>query len=1410
MMTRSLASRWTATALAVIFCTTALLGPLAEHAFAMDVPEENPAGGTGAGAPMMVTGSLVDAANGAYKNVINQITRTMVVALFNAVQSFLGQMAYDAANYIASGGKGQDAQFFKKGFAGYLGDVASDAMGEFIGSLSTDDFFKKLGYNLCQPTDPRALLKIQLSLSDFFPGLQSKFSRPKPKCDFQQVVKNYDKLYQTMSNSEVFDNVGFSLNTNSSEVGTSVGIMNLINVKVATKIDTATLMRNEGKGFKPAENLISGAVKTPATVIESETKGAVAEGRESNRLMVGTIMSNAFKSGPIQIVKYTASIFLNTLASKLLKRVFEKGLGAFDFSDLEKTKAISGPDSVVTAGKNDARNANIDLRTPNLQKTGEYDVLPELAACPGASRGTWNCTLDLPLVTAIQTRGDQGGITVAEALKGDLLHGKWQLIPSDTLHAKENQDPDCYNKNYCASNLQKLRIQRILPVGFEFAANSEENKRRCTSQEGCVTLDEVVKGFSNSTSPWYHLIDGNWVITIPPQQCVLQGFGDSLLSDRLDQRREECRDIQTCLSRNNKGECEGGYGYCVAERTAYRFSADECPAEQASCRSYTGRDDASASYLRNTIDYGICGTDNVGCLWYATERSTTGTWLGDVAKGARMYFDKTLESCAAGNDGCTKLLQMEVGKSSLNLIANSSFEKPGTVQPPVLDAWLGNMAITAQAVDMPAYDGIAYASLDGKKTYAQKLPVYGGRSYTVSFYARTSSAGAGNATAQVVQYNDANFSVKSTLGSEFSGAGCVKDATGIKASTSSLLKEWTRFECTFVSVLTAKAAEVMITGTGSLVDAVQLEEGEYATDFVKGVNTALTAAYIKIPPEEIGCTGSDQDPTLCKSFAPICRQSESGCQGYKDINGKGNEIPAIVSANDLCPAECVGYAEYRKSPTSFDLVKDTDPRFSDDADTGVNYFIPSTAASCKSTDVGCEEFTSVEGTTSGGESKEYFRYVRACEKPDANTQTYFTWEGSDTAGYQLRTWSLKKGDKKVDNNDQVAGGPATLLRRDPDQLAVKEEKWCNEANWKTGLDADCRQFYDADGNVFYRFYSQTIVSAEACASYRLNNTNRMDCEKTGGTMDQVATAGECVYQVYMPESRTCTPAVVGCRAFLGVGSGARTPVGSENFQSGKGKFTVGEKSNESLLVGDFSLRVASVAGKNQIQSAWEVPTLDTELYQLSFWAKAPGVKNGRADLTLSTTSVKGGAGNVVGTVSVGSDWQRYSVGPFRGFSAEASTALWWTVGSSGVLYLDEVSVIKVEDISYVRKGTWVTPASCDQSREGIQQPQAMLGCSAYRDRMKRVLNVRQFTRLCRTTAIGCSAFVDTRNATNRGAEQVSENTFVKEDKPDLGFGKASITRPADRFIYIIDDGTTRCQADNASCRAFGKPNYTAD
>lgn len=1382
--------------------------------------------------PVEILANAPDQLTKILDGIFTQLVRAGTVALFNAAQTFLGQVAFDAANYVASGGKGQNPLTQAKSPGDYFSQVGEDALGSAIGSLSDNFFEGNLGFDLCKPSAGK-LLNLQLSLGNFVPSVNSAFTRPKPVCSFTEIVNNYNEFYTTLSSRELLGNIGASFNSNASDVGVALQVLGKTAVEVSTGIGKSEADRAENGAFKGITDVVGGNVKTPASLIQAQTSESLISGPKiSEDTKRNAILSTAADQGFAQLAMYTASMFVNTLGSKLMARIMEKGLiNAFDFSDLDSPKSASGvasvsgpganPDAIPSRGRADARQANLELRDVSLIRQSNIEITAELIACPDV-RGTWNCVMDQQLAQAVRGNAcDNGSCTIVKALDRGLLKGDWNLYPDSMV--RQNQDKNCYNQAYCAGNLRKLRLMRIVPVGLEFAANSDANIERCASAAGCVSLKEVVDNFTNcstsgerdATHPWCKLVDPSWVLASFEQQCRLTGYGDQLLSGRLAQRKEECSDIQTCLKRNDKGECIGGFGYCVAEKTVYRFKGDECSAQAASCRNFATRSGAAVSYLRSTLDYGVCSADNVGCLGYATLRRPDGSWIS--AATSTTYFDQTLKPCGANDDGCTRLLAAEVGGSSLNLLTNASFERTSGA-PLQLVGWYDTATFTSTPLPDggTAMNGSQALSLTGGSQYTQRVAAAPGRLMTISIFARAAVAGhAPSFKAGIMQFTDDTFT--SPIIGAYGGAGALfKSATCMPGGSEPLIKggdgatnygtDWRRFDCSFLTTSRTHEIELIVNGSNTFVDAVQLEEGQFATNYIDGANNALPVVYMKTAPDDFQCTGAASDPASCQNFARVCRQVDAGCQGYTD-GSASPEVPAILSSNDLCPAECVGYSEYRKQSAAFDLVVDADSRFSDPRDASSSYFIASTATQCSQQDVGCEVFTNLEAASAGGEQTSAYSYLRLCEKPSAGSQTYFTWEGSETTGYQLRTWAL------IGALDAFGVAPKIITRRGPDGT-YKNPASCNEGSWRTGLDADCRQFYDRAGLVYYAYFSQTVLSSTECKPLRLSGrVSTDDCTKTGGNFN--GSTGECSYNAMPTESRSCNVQLAGCRAYAGANAGGGYLSVNENFRSGVGNFTSGPTgpgvptlSPESLLVGDQSLRLQSTDISSRSTNV-AFASAPGDLFRVSFWAKGASMSS---TLTLKTNNTA-----TVGLVNLSGDWQRYSVGLFNGDTA--TTTLSWTLSGSSA-FLDEVRVERVRDTAYVVKDSWNTPASCDQTFSGIPEPQAMLGCRQYTDSFQNKINASRFTRLCRQDAIGCRAFVDTRNSDSSEAQSfpssdvtpVATSTFRVGYVPTAAdfFPSTTTTRPADRMRYLVYETSKLCQSENMSCRAFGKPVYSTD
>lgn len=1386
----------------------------APAAYAQTIRPPNP--GIPGSFPVGITYNVYQEVEKQIDGFFDTLTIGGIVVLMNAFQVFTQKIAYDTAQAILTGDVGKTPLFYEKGFGTYLEEAGLAAAEQFVSSINEEVFIPSLGLDICQPVDPFGL---QLTLG-IRPAAQLA-----ARCTFKDIANAFEQTLANIGESDerLMEIATQAFNPASNDIGVNFAVQAAFQNRLAQVHEDSILSRIEPSGVKPVTNFLSGKIKTPKQAVmdtfsETNVVKMVLEGKTN---IFNNLVQDAFELGFSQIAVLTASTFIGTLATGALQKIFDglKPDGATVVGGVD----LLNPETLANRNVARVRLIYSDLLTPNLFTTEKRDFVVELSSCP-TPRGTFNCAMDDVFATLFRT--ETGAFTVSQAahMTGDgappanpqFLHPDWELIPE--WEVKDNTDATCYQRAYCAGNLAKLRYARILPVGWELAANSQFNKKK---NGRYVTLGEVIRGFNvcnengeaDSSHPWCKLVDPNWIVAAPPFQCRVEGFGDSVFAGT-SLRLQECSDAVSCLKRDDRGNCIGGYGFCVAEKPVWRFKADACEARFASCRTYVNRASEAVSYLRNTIDYGSCSADSVGCLWYATEldpNASTGTaaWVGTLADGPRIYLDATAEPCAANDAGCTALKRMEPGISALNLVRNGSFDAAVEGQEGSLAEWTyaGNAPVLSE--ESSIHGDRSYAAANNALT-SGRMAIVPLRTYVLSAYVRNATSTKPGDLSLTVNLAKTGISespvVAVDAGPFYRSEGCtVADpkksvAPGFEASFAASADNtvWQRLECTFVSNTSTRSGVVEIVGTDLLVDSVQLEEAEVATAYVEGVNGALTTEHLKVPPEELACTGNEAtDNPLCKNYARVCRQQDNGCQGYRDVDHPAApEIPATLSAVDVCPAACVGYAEYLKQPSTFDLTANIDDRLNDPQDDTVAAFIPNRANACEVADVGCEAFTNVEATTAGGEDVAYFNYVRACEKPGPNTETYFTWEGSDTTGYQLRTWSL------IHDPSQTPPPPKIIQKAGPERF-LKEPLFCNEQTWQEGSDPDCRQFYNANGDVFYRYFSQTVLSSPSCVDYRKDVSNPADCEKTGGTFN--AQTNDCVYKVLASESNVCRAEAAGCRAYLGATGRNTATIFEESFRNATTSlFTSGDLSNEAILVGDSSLKLS---GQGPHATLTTFPSAPNQLYKVTFWMKTvpPAPGNGRVVVN----------GEDVGTFPFAADWRRYEVGPFSVATTGTTSNIAW-IDLPDATFLDEIRIERLNDVTFVVKDSWVTPAVCDMTPEGVPEPQAMLGCRAYTDRNQRQVTVRRFGQLCGERAVGCTGYVDTRNSANPYEDTfviggTNVNTKVSPEAQaweSKYLGATTTTRPADRYVYVIDEPAAHCSAEAASCKAFGKPNFT--
>lgn len=1146
----------------------------------------------------------------------------LIQALLNLSQFVLNRLAYEAAVAIASGGPGEDSLFYNQTPSEAFEQLGLEVAGEAIGSIS-ELSSGKLGikFNLCQPSTES--LQMALSL-----GIKQKYQPSAPKCDFMEIMGNWESfgadIYQRYLDPEgrqeaILSTFASALKPGQNELTATLRI----NIAVDQEIHEQKLLqfteRNKST-YKNVTDFITGNIKTPSETLQADFEHALEKSKgDDSQIRVGEIANAGELIGGLALS--TASTFTNTLLSKLLSRIYT---GLFDTE-------VTNPfdlESVGAGDKEAAQERFASIITTNPIATTKYDALSEFVVC--TAQGTINrtlnsCVMDVNFLAAVN-RGTAGvPLTVQEAIDEGLLNGDWPLIPLDNESA--NQDPFCYTYGYCYGNLVKLRKARVLPIGWELAAqrNSESNP---------ATLQEVIDGFNdctedgtigpagakNSNSKWCHLIDPNWVLKYPETECRAVGNGEIRISTLSNGRNTTCVDAPSCIGEDNDGNCQDGYGYCVEEKNVWRFRGDECPQEYATCLSFTNTQTGNDSdFLVSSVNYSVCNQDNAGCRWYRTNKyfEDAGTddtgddsyeWLADgddfviaqrdadmnywdgtgsVGRTAyaytsdsggsytyeqyayedRLYLTNDATQCSEEDVGCTQLYEFD-DALYLNTVHNPSFEddKNDDGTP---DGWVplvaGGYSLDTSVSEF-GETSLLYSA--GVLNYLyQDVSARENNFYTFSTYFQAQTSG--DSGVALVLFLDEDGNSIDAAGTSSSG-DCEWNSTfnWYQIVEEPETDDFERFDC----LVTAPEGTVQIrVGVGNSsfyssnavsIDAVQLELGEDANIFVEGYSGTPREIYYQIASNYLGCSGAETDPEECDSFAQVCSAQEVGCSLYTPEDNDPS-VPAIISELDECPSECVGYTTYKQEETDYE---------SEDFPL---YFIADSASSCSEQYVGCDSYTNLGTVEAGGEEIEYYTSLRFCLSNDIadatstnkTPATYFTWEGSDNEGYQLQTWNLLQSNyggsiAKFDDSGFTETDPdlapcthismtaENVVVCDDTTTVMKADVWANdECDEHDDIfeNPDCREFFDTQGNIHYRQYSETISISDECAAYRKDASEETDCDDSGGFWTD---EGFCRYYVLSDESTQCPAEQNGCREYIGGAGRNATTILDETFEGG--------------------------------------------------------------------------------------------------------------------------------------------------------------------------------------------------------------------------------------------------------------------
>ncbi|MDD5071417.1 MAG: hypothetical protein PHQ42_01645 [Patescibacteria group bacterium] len=1244
-----------------------------------------------------------------------------------AIRNALNTIAYDTATYLGSGGRGRKPLFVTESWGSYLENVADQAGGEFIEQLG-----RKWNFDLCEP-DFDIKMRIGLGL------YQQQRPRP-PTCTWSEMKNNWEEELRRPDFLQRFQAV---FNPAQSDLG------------VALTLQTEIIADQQAKKTKAQSELESKGGWLDLRNIAGKTETPPGEGEKQADAVRSTFSSNLTNFTGDALVD-AANVFLNQLAitkfNDLMKKL-TKGTGPASSPYSGDWGGLADYEASPISGDNESLRK---LLEPSFDTRADYDILAILSSCNkmGGYAPTNGCVIDEGFRQAIEERK-----TVGEALSLGYLKD-WPFgFRSVGVSAIE----PVYNQGYPYRSMLILRKYRIIPVGWELAAeyihSNQEKLKNATLAKmvACFDPNDSYFGFHEE---WCEgLVDPNWVLKAPQNFCAKEGYGPEIVSDEIVDDGEGgkermiirndnyCGDEQSCIKEKSDGSCEA-YGYCAEERRTWNFSAASCDPKYNTCQTFRAADGKTISYLENTLDYSGCSAGSAGCKGYATPAnydfgSASISWTG----ANPIYFNKNIETCSRENEGCHEFIRTKAGLGT-NLVVNSGFEND-TVGDKASIASSGG---TVKLNNWPLYLGGGGSNLqaeiangaEGRSGNILRITMGGGNGglysydHSSSAYSNVSVIPKGFIMEPGVAYTLSAYVYLKSGTSLKLGIG--NNNTQFREAVLTRTGSWERLALSVNNDGNLAANEFYIYGYGAAdfyIDNIQFEIGTGATAYKE--YGAANVIYEKLAPAYLECQAANP-PARCGGFANLCGASDVGCEFYTSVTDKIS-IPAKTTVTDYCPAECDGFDNYIQAATNF-------------SGSQAEYFIPKSARTCPAAAAGCDEFTNLDEVTRGGEGREYYTYLRQCVKPTdagANCVEFYTWEGSEESGYQLKVFNLK-----------ASGSEPAITSDDTSE--------CGEAIYNLpatdlGYNSDCRQFYNKAGGISYHSYTKTISCSDNCHPYR-------------------RTADSEIYMAIPGEGKACAASQNGCREYSGnMGSNMRIVLNND-FEGGAQGWS-GSISSEALTVGGHSLETTG----NSTSKVVGASVGKGKSYVLSFIAK----KKGTAAAEFSSISFVKDGDKQSFPISGGnleSEWKLYKFN-LASLEREVDVEEKLEIVANSNFYIDDIRLTEIVARHYLIKDSWVTPASCNQDINSNPFPLYMLGCGQYQDRAKNTHYLRSFSQLCQESAVGCELMIDTHNSSQAGV-------YTSATDP-------AVSVPADSFAYAVYDKNKQCNRADKGCGLFGSP-----
>ncbi len=1142
-----------------------------------------------------------------------------------------------------------------------------------------------------------------------------------------------------------------------------------------------------------------------------------------------------------------ANVFLNQIALKSFKNMMAElsskssdstGISGYggDYGIGALVNQDAGP---INSGIEGAKQDDKKLVSAIFNDKVDYDVLAQLSICEDPENAKVDeCVLDENFRDAIA-----GGYTVGESLKKNYLKGNGIFGFSasvGTVGSTTNGLEPSYKFNFPYRSMVILRKYRVLPVGWEVAAQKIRNndldvginKTSFTLKElvDCFDSDDEYSGSAGDNMIWCRgLVDPNWVLKLPKQYCKKIGPGGAPLSKRatgesysITRNENYCADEQSCIVENNDGSC-GAFGYCTEERRVYRYGTDACEPINNSCTTYqNSKTKSSVSYLSNSITKGVCNLSNAGCKSYCQEYNfASQSWnctttpnviaFNGVSNASdRLYFDYDAKTCTQDDEGCRQLIRTKEGLGA-NLLVNPSFEDGDHTLANTPSSFVPNMSgFAASVTPAGVVDGFYSTSSITlmQKTVANPVAtatvLFGmqpfGWTFNLSFESKDCS------DLDTFSFDGSNIPTYKFTPS--AGAWSHNEGNATIDFYPAMYPGSSFYPVKLLFSISSPSCKI---------DNVKLERGLASTGYTDYAKASNATVMQKVIPEYLNKSGLCNNPAnvdLCNKYARKCTADQVGCDMYVSQTEDDKQVPGRIKSGDLCKADCVGLNDYMQRESWFD-------------EGGMQFFIPKTAKKCKPESVGCDQFTNVDKVGQGGESTEYYTYLRQCIKPSVapagRCNSFYTWQSAAGQAFQLSVVNLYAkdlaGDEPAITSDDILQCNETIYNLDPVDPKANP---------------DCRQFYDKNGKVTYHLLDKTISCDDNCHPYRLTRLNVSQVYKTQASCELVtntfgarsafwnsagskceicANNGEmvnatdavaehyCVYQAIPDQGVKCSEQDNGCREYVGSRGENIAQLSFDDFETaaldGWQALGVGTNITQDLALRKDGFSIKVDGGAFAVGKKVGAMLTPGKTYALTFLANTLSIGS-TLSVNLNKDSNPPATGiilNAIANVAMG-NWQTYTVNFTASSTYEFTGDEMLVFNGPDAFNLDEVKIKEITDRFFFVKESWNTPELCYYNMDGVAPPPDpltigmpyMLHCDRYKNRDNQDNFLRSFDSLCPNSAVGCELMLDTFNSA----------TPYQTVSSEVG------TTSADAYDYVVYDKTKTCSVDNKGCQRLGK------